>query len=113
MSRMKAIRFILAARHMACVLVGALLLLEGLAASGQFHQSLHHEGKTASNTCVLCLLAKGQVDTADISPVFTAPFLVSPKRAPLIDVIPFVDFRYLSSPSRAPPVSSLLLSVVA
>jgi hypothetical protein len=113
MSRLKAIRFIVAARHLACVLIGALLLLEALAASGQFHQSLHHEGKAASNTCILCLFAKGQVDTADTAPVFTAPFRLSPKRAPLVDPVPFVDFRYLSSPSRAPPVSSLFLSVVA
>ena len=113
MSRVKAIRFIGVARVLACVLAGALLLFEVLAANGQFHQSLHHEGKAASNTCILCLFAKGQVDSSDVAPIFSAPFRVTLKRAPLTESAPFVDFKYRSSASRAPPASSALLSVVA
>ena len=113
MSQVKAIRFVSAARLLACVLAGALLLFEVLAANGEFHESFHKDGKAASNTCVLCLFAKGQVDSCDSAPLSTAPVRFLFIQAPLPESAPFVDFKYLSSPSRAPPACSALLSVVA
>ena len=112
-SRLKAIRFVTAARVLACVLAGALLLFELLAADNSFHQALHHNGKAASNSCVICLLAKGHADSADTGPVFAAPVRISLITAPAAESIFIADFTYLSFPSRAPPASLSLLSVVA
>jgi hypothetical protein len=112
MFHVKAIRCAAAARVLACVLAGALLLFEVLAANGEFHRSFHNEGKAASNACLLCLFAKGQVDSCDIGPILAAPVRISLTRVLLTEPALFVDFSYLSSPSRAPPAFSALLSVV-
>ena len=89
------------------------MLFELLAANNVFHQALHHGGKAAANTCVLCLFAKGQVDSSEPGPVSVQPFLIPLNPEPPMESIVVADFTYLSSPSRAPPAFSLLLSVVA
>jgi hypothetical protein len=94
------------------VLAGALLLFELVAANSELHQKLHHNGKATSNTCVVCLFAKGHVDSAESAPAFTAPVRIPLGLAPTMESIFLADFTYLSSPSRAPPAFSSLLSVV-
>lgn len=112
-SHLKAIRLVAAARVLSCVLAAALLLFELLAADNSFHQALHHNGKTASSSCVICLLVKGHADSADTGPIFAAPVRISFVTAPAVESIFIADFSYLSFPSRAPPASLSLLSVVA
>jgi hypothetical protein len=111
-SRFKAIRFIAAARVLACVLAGALLLFELVAANSELHQKLHHSGKATSNSCVVCLFAKGQVNSPESAPVFTAPVRIPLDPVLRTESIVMVDVTYLSFPSRAPPAFSSLLSVV-
>ncbi len=91
----------------------ALLLLGLLAANGGFHEALHHDGKAASDNCVLCLFAKGQVDAPQSVPVVAASVESSFDLPPRIEAGVLADFTYLTSPSRAPPAAVCLLSVVA
>jgi hypothetical protein len=90
-----------------------LLLLQLLTANSDFHQAQHRDGKAASPTCVLCLLANGHVDMPEAAPSIT------PAVPPLLDSTlrhestVLVDFSYLAFPSRAPPAFSPPLSVVA
>ena len=112
LSRFTVNRFI-AARALACVLAGALLVFELLAADSGFHQALHHSGKAASNSCALCVFAKGHVDVPQSVPVVTASVRSAFDPAPLLESIGLVDFTYLARPSRAPPALASLLSVVA
>jgi hypothetical protein len=105
--------FLAAARVLAGALAGALLLFELVAANGELHQALHHGGKAASDSCVLCLFAKGHVDSPEAAPVVTVSIRSSFDAAPRMESIAMVDFTYLASPSRAPPALPLLFSVVA
>lgn len=109
MFRLKNIRFITVAR----LLAGALLIFELLAANSGLHQALHDGGKVASNTCVICLFAKGHVDSPGSLPVFTQPVTILLGPALPMESLVIKDFTYLSFPSRAPPAFSLPLSVVA
>jgi len=111
-SRFKVIRFIAAARVLACVLAGALLIFELLAANSEFHQALHHGGKAASNTCVVCLFAKGHADSPGLTPVFTRPvaILLSPALRSELEFLPWFDF--VVSDGRAPPFNSSSTAVV-
>lgn len=109
MFRLKIIRFIAAARLLAC----ALLVFELLAANSELHQALHQGGKVASNTCVVCLFAKGQVDSPGSPAVFTQPVTILIRPALPMESFVIKDFTCLSYPSRAPPAFSPPLSVVA
>jgi hypothetical protein len=105
-------RLVAAARILAGVMAGAVLLLEVLAADGGFHQALHSGGKAVPGGCVLCLLAAGQAEAPGFAPAVASPVwssLAVCVRAPVVGV----DVTYLASPSRAPPVFSLLPAVVA
>jgi len=114
LSDSKVNRFVAAAtRGLAGVLAVALLLLGLLAVNGEFHEALHQTGKAASDNCVLCLFAKGQVDLPQSVPVVSAPVQPSSDLPTLRESIALVDFTYLASPSRAPPAFASLLSVVA
>ncbi len=112
MSRSKVKRFVVAARVFACVLAAAVVLLELLAADGAFHNALHHDGQ-ASNQCVLCLFAKGQMDSPDTAPVFTEFVRVSFQSAPQVTFHAPADVTYLISLGRAPPACFPPLSVLA
>jgi hypothetical protein len=112
-SRLKVKRFVVAAtRGLAGVLAGALVLLELLAADGGFHQALLHGGKSAPANCVLCLLAKGQVDLPQSAPAVASPLRPSFAPAPKTEFIAAADFLYLASPSRAPPSARSCTMVV-
>lgn len=114
LSYLKASRFVAAAaRGLAGVLAGGVLLLGLLAANSGFHQTLHHSGKAAADSCVLCLFAKGQVGLPQSAPVITTSVRSSFDLPPRMESIAMVDFTYLTSPSRAPPALASLLSVVA
>jgi len=102
-ARLKHTWFVAAARGLAGVLAAALLLFELLSTNGRFHHAFHATGKTSSNGCIVCLFAKGQVDSPQATPAITLPLLCC-----FILLVPtesaiLVDFRYLASPSRAPP----------
>ena len=112
-SRLKVNRFVAAARTVAGVLVGALLLFELLAANSGFHQALHHGAQAASSSCVLCLFAKGQVDLPESAPVVTASVPSSSDPRPWVESIALFEFMYLASLSRAPPSPASRLWVVA
>jgi len=103
LSHFKANWFVAAARGLAGVLAGALLLLGLLAVNNGFHQALHHSGKAAPDNCVLCLFAKGQVDLPQSVAIVPASVQSSFDLPPRMESIASVDFTYLASPSRAPP----------
>jgi len=99
-------------RGLAAMLAAAVLLFSLLATNSGFHEALHHGDKAASNNCVLCLFAKGQVDQPLATPVVAAFAPAIFLSAPQVESVVLVDFSYLSSPSRAPPaLASLLLAV--
>src|SRR5581483_1226387 len=65
---------LVAARALAALMAGALLVFTWLATSGRFHQAFHCGGTPTSSTCILCLFVKGHLDAAPSVP-FTAPAL--------------------------------------
>ncbi len=106
-------RFITAFRVIGGVMAGVVFLLGLLATNRAFHDAAHHDGNAASVTCVLCLLAKGQVDSPQLVSVIT-PAVQHSFEAPGRWQLPAVlDFRYVISPSRAPPAAARRFSVVA
>jgi len=100
-------------RAAAHILAGALLILELLAANGGFHQALHHSGQVPSDSCALCLIAKGQVDSPEPAPISTEPVQFSFNPTPQIESIVLVGFSYFTPPGRAPPAPASSLSAVA
>lgn len=100
-------------RGLAGALAGALLLFELLSTNGQFHQALHPAGKSGSNSCVVCLFAKGQVDAPPLAPVPSGVVWSRFESAPTTESTALVDSTYLVSPSRAPPAFSAHLPVLA
>jgi hypothetical protein len=86
-----------------------LLLLSGLlAANPALHKRFHSDVAGDTKLCVVCLLAQGQVNSAELAPVLSAfafalLFLVLPFRAPRYAAI---DLRI--SPSRGPPSTRVL-----
>jgi hypothetical protein len=95
------------------MLAGVLLILELLAANGGLHQALHHSGKAPSDSCALCLIAKGQVDSPQPTPISTEPVQFSFHPTPQIESITLVDFSYFTPPGRAPPAPASFLPAVA
>lgn len=102
-----------ATRAFAGVLAVGLLIFELLATSGRFHQALHCSGTQASNTCVICLFAKGHLDAPPAPPIASPPVQISFESAPRIESIILVDSRYALSPPRGPPVSNPSLTFQA
>jgi Protein of unknown function (DUF2946) len=102
-----------AARGLAGAFAVGLLLLELVAANGEFHQALHQSGQAAPDRCVLCLFVKGHVGLAQAAPVVTVSVQTAFEPPPRLESIPVVDFTYLASPSRAPPAFPSRLVAVA
>ena len=113
LSRFKINWFVAVVRGLAGVMALALLLFELLSTNRRFHQVLHPGGKAASNSCVVCLFAKGQVDSPQLAPVATAAVWSLFNPAPRMESAALVDFAYLVSPSRAPPALASLSQAVA
>ncbi len=107
-AQFKNSRLITAAGMLTGVLTGALLVFELLAANSGLHQVLHQEGKPASDGCVLCLFAKGQVDLPEPVPVAVVILRCVFPQVLARESHAVVDFAYLVSPSRAPPAPALL-----
>lgn len=85
-------------------LLGALLFLASLLAGNPFHHQSFHAGNTAnSHLCVICLLASGQVNAADVAPILTDFVSGFVGLTPTVPVIVLVSTDYRFSPSRAPP----------
>lgn len=112
-SRVSVNRIVALGRALAGLLAGALLIFDLLAANSGFHQALHQQDKAGSTNCVLCLLAKGQVDLPQSVPAAASPVWSSFALVPLAEPTAMVDFTYLIAPSRAPPAFASPLSVVA
>lgn len=107
-------RFVaVAARRLAGVLGGALLAFALLAANSELHHAWHHGGNPSSNSCALCLFAKGQVEMPDSTMVFLAAFRPSFDSAPPLETVSKIDLTYLAFPSRAPPAITFLSLAVA
>jgi len=106
-------RFVSAARLLAGVLVGLMLVFELLAADGKFHQTFHHGGNAATNSCVLCLFAKGQVDSPPLAPSAPACVWSVFHRSLRMEFSAPSDSLYLISASRAPPAVPFVFPVVA
>lgn len=111
MLRFKVIKSFGLFRALSALLAAGLLLCELLAADGPFHQALH-TGKAASNSCLLCLFAKGQVDSPVQNAIITAPVPTAFDSSPRLETVVLADFRYLVSPSRAPPAFASASPVV-
>jgi hypothetical protein len=101
-----------ASQILAGMLAVALLVLELLAADGDFHCSLHKNRQTTSAGCVLCMFVQGQVDLAQPAPVIPAAIRSVFEIAPRFESITGAHFTYLAAPSRAPPAPASLPSVV-
>lgn len=96
-----------AARASALLLVLSVFGLSALAASPALHKALHPDASSADHHCAITLLAKGQVNFADVSlPVLGAAVLFG-GIALLSEhlILPVADYRF--SQSRAPPASIL------
>ncbi|HVV02473.1 MAG TPA: hypothetical protein VHH88_13985 [Verrucomicrobiae bacterium] len=112
MTQFTAKQFLAFARRFAGLMAVLVFALQLLAVDGEFHRSLHHEGKAKTTSCVLCLFVHGQVHLADAAPIAPAP-VHSPFALTLrTESVAMPDTSYLAFPSRAPPVSLLLSSVV-
>lgn len=97
---------------LAGLLAGFLVFAAVLSAAPALHAQFHDNSPSPSHPCMLCLFAKGHVDSPQTAPIVTAP--TRPwfdARIQLIS-IPAVDFTYLAAPPRAPPALTSLLSVV-
>lgn len=97
---------------LASLLAGLLVLAAVLSAAPALHAQFHDNSSAPYHPCMLCLFAKGHMDSSQAAPIVTAPARPSfDARIPLISV-PLVDFAYLAAPPRAPPALSFLPSVV-
>ncbi|MEI8041829.1 MAG: hypothetical protein WCL11_10490 [Verrucomicrobiota bacterium] len=95
-------------------LLAVLLLVSGtLSVSHALHHSLHSDEGQGSHICLVCSLAKGQVDTVAVATAWTAPFLrcLSDVRTAHTSPPPASDYRL--SPSRAPPAALSSLTAAA
>ncbi len=95
--------FVAASRVLAGVMAAALFLVGLVAADRTLHESFHHNGKAAANSCILCLFAKGQVDSPEPVNVIAGPVRSVFLPAPLFEVIATQGFTFLASLSRGPP----------
>jgi hypothetical protein len=83
--------------------VGALLLLDLLAANIKVHQALHNRGSANSSTCVLCLFAKGNIELPEgLLKVFSSIPCWS-SWVPHSQAVALACPAYLVSSCRAPP----------
>jgi hypothetical protein len=106
-------RFRSVTRLLAGLLAATVLLFELLAADDATHRALYHGGNTGSNQCVLCLFAKGQIDSSESAPILAAVVVPAFFSTQCAKSIVLVDVTYLAPPGRAPPSFSSLLSVSA
>jgi hypothetical protein len=88
---------------LAGVLALILLVAGTLSVSHGLHEALHHEGDTPHHLCLLCSLAKGQVEAALLPCVCAGMALCPILTSGLATTIFPADFRYCLSQSRAPP----------
>jgi hypothetical protein len=85
-------------------LLAVLLLAFGvLAASGSLHHSRHHDSAADASSCVICLLAQGQIDLPEASPVVATTVF-----HPLCGLLAAsagvpCSLDFLLPPGRAPP----------
>jgi hypothetical protein len=95
-------------------LLALLLLVSGtLSVSHALHHSLHSDEGQGSHICLVCSLAKGQVNAAAVAAAWTAPFIpcLFAVRAAHTSPPPASDYRF--SPSRAPPAALSSLTAAA
>ncbi len=111
--RFKMRSFTATCRFLAGVIAAIIFFAGLLAANGAFHEQLHHSDKGASNSCVLCLFAKGQVDLPESLPAETGFVQSAFAAAPVTVSQAPVGFTYLASLSRGPPASASLRSAIA
>ena len=79
------------------------LALGAFAASPPLHRRLHADSNRPDHVCVVCALARGQLNVADTTPVVATAcvFLIC---GVLATATPLVSpLNYSFSPSRAPP----------
>ena len=89
-------------------LLSAFLFALGLAASPQLHARLHPDAGAPNHECAVTLIAAGNYDHADATPVFAAPqpaaqFEKIPALAPVWVATPFLGARIFE---HAPPALS-------
>jgi len=80
-----------------------LLLLGFLAANGPLHRVWQHQHPADEGPCVICLLAKAQLDVCEVLPVLGPPVFVSLFELPAVCIIPLGTPDLLLPPGRAPP----------
>src|SRR5690349_14187498 len=91
----------------------ALLLAVVFSVSPLLHQTLHAGNNANSHLCLACSLAHGQVSAAEVVLVSTVVVPVFLVGSLLAEVSPVRTLDYRLSPSRAPPARASTLSVVA
>jgi hypothetical protein len=91
---------------LAVLLIGAVLLLNALAASPALHKLIHHDADKPDHECAVTLFAHGQVD----SPVVEVGAVIPPA---LFEFLPLAPVSVFNAPvetlplGRGPPVSLL------
>ena len=90
-------------RVVALLCLALFLVLEVFAASSGLHHSLHADSAAPGHTCVLTLLAQGQLDVPAVgaaSLVVVLGFLFS---LPVFHAAAVSSFDYRLTPTRGPP----------
>lgn len=97
-----------AKRGLSALLLGALLMVQGMVALPGLHRLVHYDAGTPAHQCAVTMLAQGQVDCA------TTDFCILPPSPVLTRETPLPEANFVSTdvrllPSRGPPQSSVLL----
>ena len=88
---------------LAVVLAGWLCFLTFCSASSSLHNLFSHGHEANNSSCVVCLLASGQVFHSVALPVVAEQTTALEYRLTPEHISPTCDFNYRFSPSRAPP----------
>lgn len=90
---------------LAGLLAGFVLLMTLAAASERLHLTLHADAAHDQGHCVVCAIAKGQMDTPAlaVSEAFASPSVAW--TIPTIETVPSRAIDLSVAPSRGPPAS--------
>jgi hypothetical protein len=111
MNNRKSDRLMVGWRLLACGLAVWLCTLSVLSGSALLHRALHHDQEQGADSCAVCLLLKGHVESPAPAPALLIAVSLLDWAPPIVSENGPV-FTYCSTQSRAPPTSLPILSVV-
>jgi hypothetical protein len=92
--------------------VTLIFLAATVALTPALHKQLHPDSKASAHFCLVCLLVKGHITTANVASTCLAAVLIWFGASVCAGTFPFASFDYRLSPSRAPPSVSSSITVV-